>query len=84
LINTLIAVRGVNSTYFNIDYFESVTVGVAGKPETFTGPTTEDKGNFGKISFKTDNHDDLKNEINELLCKPSKKEKEDKILLSDE
>jgi hypothetical protein len=72
----LIAVRGVNSSYFNQTIYENYYVDVSGSPETFENPSPQ--GNFNKLAYysdaanKTETISLIKSEINSLLCQEPK------------
>lgn len=82
LINTLIAVRGINPDYFTEKQYESITVDESGKPENFIG---EGSGNITKISFTEEKPiDKIKDELETLLCqKPKVFENEDSQIEKD-
>jgi len=78
LINTLIAVRGINGTYFNQTTYENYSVDVSGKPETWESPSKQ--GAYNKLEYFLENKTEtiglIESEINSLLCQGPKKENE--------
>jgi hypothetical protein len=68
-VNTLIAVRGVNSTYVNETLYSDFKVDDSGSSETYGNPGS---GTHNKLSFYDTNKTEVVNlieiELNALLC----------------
>jgi hypothetical protein len=77
LVNTLMAVRGVNTTYFNQTTYENYSVDVSGSPETFENPNSNGIYNlleyYSDVANKTETISLIEIEINDLLCQAPKK-----------
>lgn len=77
LVNTLMAVRGVNTSYFNQTTYQYYNVDVSGSPETFVDSYSEGIYNqleyYSDVANKTETITLIEKELNVLLCQEPKK-----------